>query len=116
VISPKYNDTCLDPEIWSAQAKRSTPAFRLRKSAVLDCLNRLHPALQRIVDTELKRNNAVSDAGENYPHPGSIHVTMKHRFNAQHATDAARFSLCNDPHYWHADYSTIEQPSHLLIC
>ncbi len=83
---------------------------------MLDCLNRLHPLLQHIVDAELKRGNRVRDAGDDYPHKGSIHVTMTQPFDKRYSSTAAPFSLCNDPHYWHADYSTIEQPSHLLIC
>ena len=35
---------------------------------------------------------------------------------SRHASAEAVFSLCNDPHYWHADYSTAEKPRHLLIC
>jgi hypothetical protein len=76
----------------------------------------LHPLLQHIVDAEIKRGNRVRDAGNNYPQDGSIHVTMSERFDQRYSSAAVPFSLCNDPHYWHADYSTTEQPSHLLIC
>jgi hypothetical protein len=111
-----YHDSCLDANVWSENAKGSTAGFRARKAEVLDCLNRLHPVLQHIVDQELERGNRVYDAGNDYPHKGSIHVTMSKRFDNRYESAAAPFSLCNDPHYWHADYSTIEQPSHLLLC
>jgi hypothetical protein len=112
----QYDDSCLHANFWGKSATRLTATARARKAEVLDCLNRLHPALQHIVNQELKRGNLVSDAGNDYPHQGSIHVTMSERFDDRYDSAAAPFSLCNDPHYWHADYSTIEQPSHLLLC
>jgi len=38
------------------------------------------------------------------------------RLGDRHANEKAVFSLCDDPHYWHADYGTLDTPRHLLIC
>lgn len=38
------------------------------------------------------------------------------RLGDRHANAKAVFSLCDDPHYWHADYGTVDMPRHLLIC
>jgi hypothetical protein len=43
-------------------------------------------------------------------------LTLFNHFGGGHANAEAVFSLCNDPHYWHADYNTLEKPRHLLIC
>jgi hypothetical protein len=45
-----------------------------------------------------------------------VHVALRDRFSNRHAGAEAVFSLCDDPHYWHADYSTTAKPTHLLIC
>lgn len=89
---------------------------RQRRNEILKNLNRLHPELKKIVDAELKKGNHVIDAGCDYPHAGSVHVTMSKRFSKAYENSEARFALCNDPHYWHADYSTLDEPAHLLIC
>lgn len=89
---------------------------RQRRHDILMNLNRLHPELKKIVDAELKKGNYVIDAGCDYPHEGSIHVTMSKRFSKSYENSEARFALCNDPHYWHADYRTLAEPAHLLIC
>ena len=88
----------------------------LMRQQILINLNQLHPALKSIVDVELKRGNRVSSAGNDYPNAGSINVTMSLPFTDQYASSDVIFSLCNDPHYWYADYSTLGNPQHLLIC
>jgi len=45
---------------------------------------------------------------------GPCHVPQA--FHRPARRQGSPFSLCNDPHYWHADYSTAEKPRHLLIC
>lgn len=101
-----FTEACLD----------STVAHPTRRET-LELLNtRLHPALQKIVATEVASGNRVSDAGIDWPDPGSVHVTLRDRFDGRHTNAQAVFSLCNDPHYWHADYSTTGKPTHLLIC
>ncbi len=88
----------------------------LMRQQILNHLNQLDPLLKVIVDAELKRGNRVSSAGNDYPNAGSINVTMSLRFTDQYASSEVIFSLCNDPHYWYADYSTLGNPQHLLIC
>lgn len=103
---PLFTEACLDPSMQRA-SRRVTLAL----------LNtRLHPALQKIVAAEVASGNRVSDAGSDWPDPGSVHVTLRNHFGDRHANAEAVFSLCNDPHYWHADYSTPGKPTHLLIC
>lgn len=72
--------------------------------------------LKNIVFAELDRGNKIVDVGRDYPDEGSVHVTMRDRFDDKYASKDAVFSLCNDPHYWHADYATVTSPQHLLIC
>lgn len=101
-----FDDACL--------ASNTRPASR---AAILDLLNtRLHPALRSIVAAEVAAGNRVIDAGADWPDAGSVHVTLRDPFDGRHANAQAIFSLCDDPHYWHADYSTAEAPRHLLIC
>jgi hypothetical protein len=91
-----------------------------RKAEILNLLNHLHPAIQQIIAAEVKKDNLVCDAGMDYPDKGSIHATLIKRFNNQYNSPQARFGLTNDPHYWHADYMTVnetsDEPRHLLIC
>lgn len=72
--------------------------------------------LRNIVAAELQRGNTIADVGKDYPDNGSVHVTMRDRFDDRYASKDALFSLCDDPHYWHADYSSVTHPRHLLIC
>ncbi|RIX76303.1 hypothetical protein [Acidovorax cavernicola] len=87
-----------------------------RREALAVLNNRLHPALQKIVAAEVASGNRVVDVGIDWPDAGSVHVTLHRHFTDRHASEDAAFSLCDDPHYWHADYSTAEKPRHLLIC
>ncbi|WP_426392199.1 hypothetical protein [Variovorax sp. R-27] len=101
-----FTEACLGASV-SLASRRDTLAL----------LNtRLHPALQKIVAAEVASGNRVSDAGIDWPDLGSVHVTLRDQFGSGHANAEATFSLCNDPHYWHADYSTAGKPVHLLIC
>ncbi|XUY25670.1 hypothetical protein RMR21_008580 [Agrobacterium sp. rho-8.1] len=72
--------------------------------------------LKDIVAAEIDRGNKIVDVGKDYPDKGSVHVTLRDRFDEKYASKDAVFSLCNDPHYWHADYATATFPRHLLIC
>ncbi|KIP98851.1 hypothetical protein RU07_19140 [Agrobacterium tumefaciens] len=72
--------------------------------------------LKHIVVAELRRGNKIVDVGRDYPEQGSVHITLRDRFDDRYASKDAVFSLCNDPHYWHADYTTMTYPRHLLIC
>jgi len=101
-----FTEACLDPSM-----QRAT-----RHEALTLLNTRLHPALQTIVAAEVASGNHVVDVGIDWPDPGSVHVTLRNHFDSRHANAEAVFSLCNDPHYWHADYSTTGKPTHLLIC
>lgn len=101
-----FTEACLD-----ASFARAT------RRETLDLLNtRLHPALQKILAAEIALGNRVVDVGIDWPDAGSVHVTLHNHFDNRHANAEALFSLCDDPHYWHADYSTTSKPTHLLIC
>ena len=104
---PMFTEACLDTSF-----ARTTE----RREALALLNTRLHPALQRIVAAEVASGNRVVDVGIDWPDVGSVHVTLHRHFTDRHAGKEAAFSLCNDPHYWHADYSTAEKPRHLLIC
>ena len=101
-----FTEACLDESF--------TRATRRETLAILN--TRLHPALQQIVAAEVASGNRVVDVGIDWPDAGSVHVTLHNRFDNRHANAEAAFSLCDDPHYWHADYSTTAKPTHLLIC
>lgn len=104
---PMFTEACLDTSFTRTTERREALAL----------LNtRLHPALQRIVAAEVAAGNRVVDVGIDWPDVGSVHVTLHRHFTGRHAGKEAAFSLCNDPHYWHADYSAAEKPRHLLIC
>lgn len=94
-----------------SQARSEKDVLRMR-SLIAD----LAPPLKDIVVAELRRGNKIADAGRDYPDNGSVYVTMRDRFDDKYASKHAVFSLCNDPHYWHADYSTVISPRHLAIC
>jgi hypothetical protein len=87
-----------------------------RREEILHFLNQLHPALKQIVDAELKIGNRVYDACLGYPQKNSITVTMSQLFTKKYESKKVEFSICNDPHYWRADYRTLNEPIHLLIC
>ena len=103
---PMFSEDCLDATV-----------ARATRHETLDVLNtRLHIALQKIVAAEIASGNRVVDVGIDWPDPGSVHITLRDHFGNRHANAEAVFTLCNDPHYWHADYSTLDKPRHLLIC
>ena len=103
---PLFTEDCLD-----ASFARAT------RRETLDILNtRLHPALQKILAAEIASGNRVVDVGIDWPDAGSVHVTLHNHFDNRHTNAEAVFSLCDDPHYWHADYSTAAKPTHMLIC
>ncbi|MDQ0074054.1 hypothetical protein J2W34_005874 [Variovorax boronicumulans] len=103
---PLFTEACLDASFARATHRET-----------LDILNtRLHPALQKILAAEIASGNRVVDVGIDWPDAGSVHVTLHNHFDNRHTNAEAVFSLCDDPHYWHADYSTTSKPTHLLIC
>jgi hypothetical protein len=103
---PPFTESCVAASV-----------LRTSRSDILALLNtRLHPALQEILAAEVASGNRVTDAGVDWPDAGSVHVTLSRRFDSRHASAEAVFSPCDDPHYWHADYSTADPPRHLLIC
>ena len=83
---------------------------------ILKYLNLLNPALKSIVDAELLKGNFVTGANIDYPQKGSINVTMSKPFTNEYENTKVKFTLCDDPHYWYADYSTYTKPEHILIC
>jgi hypothetical protein len=103
---PVFTDDCFDPAVASASRRKTLALLNTR----------LHPALQEILAAEVASGNRVTDAGVDWPDAGSVHVTLSRRFDSRHASAEAVFSPCDDPHYWHADYSTADAPRHLLIC
>ena len=108
-----------DPEVHlkdGSIAGYSAEDQKLRRQQIINDLNLLHPALKSIVDAELKRGNRVCSAGHGYPAPGSINVTLSLRFTKQHESSNTIFTRYDDPHYGRADYRTVNEPVHLLIC
>lgn len=83
---------------------------------ILKYLNLLDPDLKTIVDAELLKGNFVTGAGIDYPQKGSINVTLSQHFTYEYESSKVKFSLCNDPRYWYADYCTYKKPEHILIC
>lgn len=96
-----------------ADARRFTPQ---QTNIMLLQLHQLTPALQNILDEELKAGNKVDDVANDYPDPGSICVTLSQRFKRSYKTGSLQYTLTNDPHYWYADYCTTSQPRHMVIC
>ena len=82
----------------------------------LSLLHQLPPALQHILDEELKAGNRVADVGSDYPDPGSVFVTFSQRFKGLYKASNVQYTLTNDPHYWYADYCTTDMPRYMLIC
>jgi hypothetical protein len=72
--------------------------------------------IKAIVAAELKRGNIIVDVGKDYPDKGSVHITLRDRFDGRYESEDAVFLVCDDPHYWHANYVTKTIPRHLLIC
>lgn len=107
MVQQKYTLKCMQ----DVRTHKAEDALR-----ALALLHHLPPALQFILDAELKAGNKVMDVMSDYPDPGSICVTMQHRFKRRYKTGGVQFNLTNDPHYWYADYSTTEMPRHLIIC
>ncbi|WP_157609925.1 hypothetical protein [Variovorax sp. Root434] len=103
---PMFTEACLATSI--------RPGSRRDILALLN--DRLHPALQAIVAAEVLAGNRICDAGTDWPDPGSVHITLAEHFDGRHASAQAAFSPCDDPHYWHAHYSTTDKPRHLLTC
>ncbi|KQX86884.1 hypothetical protein [Variovorax sp. Root473] len=104
------------PPLFTEACLASSFALTERREALTRLNTLLHPALQRIVAAEVAAGNRVVDVGIDWPDAGSVHVTLHRHFTGRHAGKEAAFSLCDDPHYWHADYSTADKPRHLLIC
>lgn len=97
--------------------KHSSPEKKQQEiDKALEALNQLPAVLQQVLDGELKAGNKVADVSRNYPDQGSVSVTMTKRFKNKYTANGLVYSLCDDPHYWYADYSTIGMPRYLLIC
>lgn len=103
----KYTARCLE------DARELT---REELDQILDQLLRLPPALQAVLDAELKAGNKVADVGCNYPDHGSICVTLAKRFKTKHKNSNLVYRLTKDPHYWYAEYCTTSLPGYLLLC
>ena len=103
---PMFTEACLAPSMQRATHRETLALLNTR----------LHPALQKILAAEIASGNRVVDVGIDWPDAGSVHVTLHNHFDNRHTNAEAVFSLCDDPHYWHADYSTTAKPTHLLIC
>ena len=72
--------------------------------------------IKAIVVAELKRGNIIVNVGKDYPDEGSVHITLRDSFDGRYESEDVVFSVCDDPHYWHADYITKTIPRHLLMC
>jgi hypothetical protein len=96
-----------------ADARRFT---QQQTNNMLTQLHQLPPALQNILDEELKAGNKVEDVASDYPDAGSLCVTLSQRFKRSYKTGNLQYTLTNDPHYWYADYCTTSQPRHMVIC
>lgn len=107
LTDPKYTIKCF------RDARRYTPA---EVNNMLALLHRLPSSLQFIVDAELKAGNKLEDISEGYPDEGSICACFFKRFRNNYRINDVKYAVTNDPHYWYADYSTIDIPRHLLVC
>lgn len=133
----KYTQKCLDTDYTAPPLKFSKETIKEMKVAgtyddyirssspearqkqiekALEALNQLPLAIQGVLDGELKAGNKVADVGRNYPDEGSICITLAQRFKNKYKNNSLVYNLCNDPHYWYADYCTTDTPRHLLIC
>jgi hypothetical protein len=97
-------------------AGAGTEDMRRLREGILHHLNRVHPALKHIIAAEIKNGSRVHSASADYPETGSITVGLTKEFTGQYQNDQVTFRLCNDPHYWYAQYTTTAKPTHLLIC
>lgn len=93
---------------------RSLHVGYARSREIIACMEALHPALQTILDAELRAGNFVRDASRNWPDEGSIFITLTHPFHQKYEVgDPVVYHEPGDPHYWTADYSC-GTPTHVL--
>ena len=78
-------------------------------------LHQLTPALQAMLDAELKAANRVADVSQRYPDENPSALRLVKDLNTYN-TNNASYNKSNDPHYWYADYCTLSTPKHLIIC
>ena len=88
----------------------------------LALLARLPAGLQACLLAELRRGNPLAQVERaDWPHPGSIFVSVENRFDP--ATQAMAPGLgvtwrkVDDPHYWREDLSQVRDGvEHLVVC
>ena len=113
----KYTVKCLDTSYTAPSSYEDTSAREAQINEALMLLQQLHPALQAILDAELKAGNRVLSVSTGYPDKDSISVCLARRFQSKYQTSAqVDYELEKDPHYGYAGYTTREVPRHNLLC
>lgn len=62
--------------------------------------------LNEILNAELARGNEVAEASAWPPKCNNL-VILKRRFHKSYIFESLEYRKINDPHYWYAEYSTI---------
>jgi len=62
--------------------------------------------LNEILNAELARGNEVAEASDWPPKCKNL-VILKRRFHKPYTFESLVYRKINDPHYWYAEYSTI---------
>jgi len=70
--------------------------------------------LNAILRDELALGNEIAEESA-WPPKCKKLIILKHRFIRNHKTTTLTYNQINDPHYWYADYSTIDQ-TECLAC
>jgi len=80
-------------------------------------LDRLCPALQKLLADELAAGNCVAETSSGWPSADSIVVGLAKRFLARPAQMplGVTYRLLNDPHWWYAEYEHAAS-RHMLFC
>ena len=85
------------------------------KKRILYYANLLNSQMKKILDNELALGNRISDAHCDYPELGSIHVTLAEKFKGNYKEQNVKYTKGNDPHYWFEDYTSLNQPRHMIL-
>lgn len=97
----------------SYEIRRSTWQL-LRYAPILAGLN---PALKEILDLELAAGNEIIETSLDWPEMGSVLIRLRNPFVRRPVSmpEGVSYLEPNDPHWWHAEYST-RNPAHILAC
>ena len=116
-MPPKYTIKCLDPSFTAPSPYTSAEEQKKQAEEALRLMHQLQPALQAMLDAELKAGNKVISVSMGYPDEGSVSVCLAKRFHSRYKTPPqVEYELEKDPHYGYASYLTTTQPRHSLLC